>query len=201
MNEEKMYVYFHCLPDGTPFYVGKGTKKRARYLYRIGNQRHQEIVAKYGKAVVIDLQECSDEAGAYEDEQYFIMALRERGVDLVNISSGGAGNGDLPPEVRAKMASRGMLGKTQSDLQRRRVSETHTGKNVSEETRKKLREARLGKVSPFKGVTGRYTPEQLRRISEGNKGRTWSEEAKARASLQRKGKKPGPRKSKGTATI
>ena len=38
-------VYVDCKPDGTPFYVGKGSEKRIKILIR--NKHHQNICNKY----------------------------------------------------------------------------------------------------------------------------------------------------------
>lgn len=54
------YVYFHCLPDGTPFYVGKGVGKRSELMKR--NYLHAAIVRKHGKEnVQVDVIPCLDE--------------------------------------------------------------------------------------------------------------------------------------------
>jgi hypothetical protein len=53
---------------------------------------------------------------------------------------------------QAFLNSSRFTGKTQSDFQKIRCSETHTGKTVSLETRKKLSEARKGKPPWNKGI-------------------------------------------------
>jgi hypothetical protein len=36
----QFYTYLHCKPDGTPFYVGKGSGKRSNFMYD-RNPHHQ----------------------------------------------------------------------------------------------------------------------------------------------------------------
>ena len=59
---------------------------------------------------------------------------------------------------------------------------------LSEETIKKMSNAKKGKQSPFKGVTGRYTEETLKKISEAGKGRIVSDETRKKLSEAGKGR-------------
>ena len=43
-RKSAFYVYMHCRPDGSVFYVGKGCGKRARD-FASRSQKHHEIVA------------------------------------------------------------------------------------------------------------------------------------------------------------
>ena len=57
----------------------------------------------------------------------------------------------------------------------------------SDETIKKMSEAKKGKPSPFKGVHGRYTEDTLKKISDAGKGRIVSEETRKKHSEKSKG--------------
>lgn len=84
-------AYLHCKPDGTPFYVGKGTIKRSRDMSS-RNGWHQNIVAKYGrKNIIIEFMECSTEDFAFDLEKGLIKTLRNNGFELCNLASGGIG--------------------------------------------------------------------------------------------------------------
>jgi len=92
---KQFYVYLHCKPDGTPFYVGKGFGDRAYDLNptrRRNNKHHQRIVKKYSKErILIEVQPCINEQEAFELEVLFILSLREDGIELCNFTDGGEG--------------------------------------------------------------------------------------------------------------
>ena len=73
-------------------------------------------------------------------------------------------------------------GKTFSEETRRKISEAKKGKKLSEETRRKLSEAKKGHIrSPF-------SEEHRRKISEAKKGKVRSEETKNKISKALKNK-------------
>ena len=101
------YVYLHCKPDGTPFYVGKGCGKRSRQFSSKRNQFYKNIVKKYGKEnVVVELFNCASEEDSFELEKILIKFLRESCVEITNLTDGGEGaSGWMPTEeTRLKMS-------------------------------------------------------------------------------------------------
>lgn len=92
----KFYVYLHCRPDGTPFYVGKGLYRRC-YDFRSRSNYHKNVVRKCGgqKSVRVETVECLNEEEAFYQERIFILLLREQGVRLVNLTDGGEGTSGL----------------------------------------------------------------------------------------------------------
>ena len=106
----KFYIYLHCKPDLTPFYVGKGTLKRC-YEFGVGRRtlHHQHIVNKYGKdnIVVVVFKKDSEES-AFESEIRMIKILRNAGFELCNKTGGGEGSQGhkQTPEHRAKIAAK-----------------------------------------------------------------------------------------------
>lgn len=86
-------VYFHRRPDGSIFYVGKGTKYRA---LEFANSRrslwHNNVVAKYGRAnIKVEMIPCANEAEAFALEKVHIAVARKRGESIVNMTDGGEG--------------------------------------------------------------------------------------------------------------
>lgn len=85
------YTYLHCTPSGDPFYVGKGSGKRA-YRLNQRNAHHKAVIAKYGKDNIrIFIFPCESEESAFLDEVHQIAQLRNEGFDLVNHTDGGEG--------------------------------------------------------------------------------------------------------------
>jgi hypothetical protein len=184
------YVYLHCKPDGTPFYVGKGTRARA-YSLSGRNLHHANIVKKYGKEnIIIDLLSCADEEEAFEQEQLFILLLREDGLLLANKSDGGEGGatGFKASEATCekhrqfkhseenkilfslqKLGNKygvGNRGKIKTPEQRHAAGNGRRGKSFgppSKETRRKIGDANRGRKFPP------HTEERCRKISEGLK--------------------------------
>lgn len=191
---KQFYVYIHKKPDGTPFYVGKGTGRRA---YRLSNrnQWHKNIVAKYGKNnIIIEVINCIDEAQAFDLEKIYIKQFKHNGVCLVNLSDGGEGDAGkiFTEEHRQKLsaASKGkpksekhkeaLRGKVISDAQRAQVSARHKGTKASDATRQKLSQARTGR---------KLSDETKQKIREAHLGKTLSAEHRLKLSKKMLGHK------------
>lgn len=87
------YMYIHCRPDGSPFYVGKGTLRRALLKHRPENPHYQNVVSKYGKEnIQVKLLQCATEELAFAAEIATIKSFRLQGERLVNIANGGEGS-------------------------------------------------------------------------------------------------------------
>jgi hypothetical protein len=85
------FAYIHCKPDGTPFYVGKGTRTRYKN-FRDRSEYHKRIVAKYGREnILIGKLDCTTNDIALTLEVGLIKCLRRMGVALVNLTDGGEG--------------------------------------------------------------------------------------------------------------
>lgn len=149
------FAYVHCKPDGTPFYVGKGALRRAKYLGE-RNPHHQAVVSKYGRTnILIGMLECSSGSIAYELEKGIIKCLRRQGFQLTNLTDGGEGGTNPTKETRARLSAaakkRGV-----STACRAASIEAKKGKPLSEEQRRKLSES-------MKGVV--FSPEHRKNIS------------------------------------
>lgn len=84
-------TYAHCKPDGSIFYVGKGSAKRA-HSSAGRNVAWKRTVAKYGSFKTEILASWSNEKEAFDHEIFLIDTFRGMGHKLVNISSGGEGS-------------------------------------------------------------------------------------------------------------
>lgn len=153
------YVYLLTYPDGTPFYVGKGTESRiaahAREARKGCSCRKCGIIqgiwrigTDFGKIIVI---ETSDESEAFASERALI-ALYGRHT-LTNKTNGGEGASGYrhTPEAIAKIRAASMgrqtrLGHHRSAADNRRVSEKLKGRVITPEARTKIGDALRGMV-------------------------------------------------------
>lgn len=184
------YTYLHCRPDGTPFYVGKGSGNRSHSLRHRRNAHHKNIVAKYGaNNISIFVFPCSSEQEALADEMSQIIQLRMMGYELANQTDGGEGTSNPTSETRAKIseASKRTMSNTRN---REAVSIAQKGKKISAEHRAILSAANMGN----KWNVGKRFSDALKlklSISHlGNKSRTGqklSAETREKMSAVRKG--------------
>lgn len=139
------YAYIHCKPDGTPFYVGKGILRRAKYLGE-RNPYHQATVAKYGaKNIQIGMLECSSSDIAYELEAGIIKCFNRMGIPLTNFTAGGDG-GRSPCEATRKRLSEAAKKRGVSEACHIAKVQAKKGKPLSEEQKAKQSAAMHGKV-------------------------------------------------------
>lgn len=83
-------TYAHYKPDGTIFYIGKGSIKRA-YTSTGRNQIWKRTVEKYKGFDVKILCTWKTEEEAFQHEILLINCFRDLGFSLVNIANGGMG--------------------------------------------------------------------------------------------------------------
>jgi hypothetical protein len=128
------YTYAHTKPDGTIFYIGKGTGYRANQ--KCGRNPHwKNVTNKYGFEVKM-LADNIDEELALLCEIEAIDVFKRRGYDLVNKTSGG----DNP------------IWTIVTDETRAKMSKSQTGKKMSVDTKNKIRDSKWGERNPtFKG--------------------------------------------------
>jgi hypothetical protein len=177
------YTYAYLREDGTPYYVGKGTRNRIYSTWRRNNPPKD-------KSRIIFLKQNLTEEEAFKHEIYMIAVLGRKDLGtgiLRNRTNGGEGSSGvvISEETRRKISEGGKgrtlseehkrklieanKGKTHSEETKRKMSETH--KNPSEETKRKMSEAKKGKTSWNKGKT--HSEESKRKISEAKKGVKW----------------------------
>jgi len=151
----KVGAYIHAKPDGTPFYVGKGSIRRSKKLYN-RNEYHTRTVKKYGKEnILIGFIECSSDDIAFELERGIIKCLKNSNINLTNMTEGGLGGFQhqeawnkgkkLSVEHRAKLSS-AKLGK----------SPWNKGKQFSSETKEKMSISAKNRAERNRNEKGQY---------------------------------------------
>lgn len=195
--EKQFYTYLHCLPTGEPFYIGKGSGRRA-YQFNSRNKHHHNITKKYGlENIQIFIFESESEEQAFADEIQQIAQLRKEGYELVNYTNGGEGVSGLKQTEEQKLAtSKRMKGKQTrlgaklSEESKKKIADKATGRkhplerNVAQSARMK------GKPSPATGM--KHTEESKAKISRGCSGQKRTEEQCVAQSKRQNGK-PHPR--------
>lgn len=147
---KEFYAYVHARPDGSIFYVGKGSGKRAK-KFSGRNQHHKNVVQKHGRQnILAGTIECSDEATAFELERGLIACLKRMGVPLVNRTEGGEGCvGLVVTDEQKQKLSAALKGRPRGPVSKEtgaRISAAKTGFKFSAESREKMRQAALGRV-------------------------------------------------------
>ncbi len=214
----KHYTYVLEYPEdypddmkaGTVFYVGKGIddriedherdakRERGRNTHKLNVIR--KIWTNGGQVAksIIAYFETHEEACMLEIALIFFLP------NLTNLTNGGDGSmGYVPTEETLRKLSESHKGHALSEETRRKLIgriSPYKGKTSSEETRKKIKEARAEQV--FSEETrlklsqvrkGHPVSEDTRRkLSEANKGYRHTEDARRKMSEAAKGRKRGP---------
>ncbi len=185
--EKKYYVYFHINPlKNEIFYVGKGYGGRA-YDKKTGRSKWwKDTINKYG--LIIDIVEdglTNDEA--IEREIWYIAKLGRKDLGLgplVNMTDGGEGASGYK-HTSESLEKMSLVHKGRIYI---------TGTRQTDETKRKISEAKKGQISWNKGISpSDETKMKLSVINKGNKyalGNTHSDEAKEKIKEARKRQTP-----------
>jgi len=179
------YVYMHKRQsDGVPFYIGKGSKSRA-WKKHGRSELWKRIVKKHGYDVVL-IDEKLSEKESFELETFAIDFLGKQSNNkgpLINITDGGEGaSGRIVSELTRKKISDGnvgnknSLGRIYSEEIRKKMSLARIGKKPTNETRKKLSDAKQGQKHNRFGIL--HTDETKAKMSFAHSGKSLSNETK-----------------------
>jgi len=179
------YVYAYLRVDGTPYYIGKGTGKRA------WTKGKGEVGKPKDKSRIVIVERNLTQVGSLAIERKLIRwygRIDQKTGILRNKTYGGDGG------------KGGTLGAKLSDETKSKISNALKGKPHTEQTKHKIREALLGKhKNPFskdhkqkisKALKGKAkSNDHINKISSALKGRTPSlEERVAYLTAMEKGK-------------
>ena len=141
----KYYTYAYLREDGTPYYIGKGTGRRA-YA-----QNHRINLPKCKDNIII-LKYFIEEAAALSHEEYMIYVLGRKDIGtgiLQNLSSGGTGGTSGYKHKREECNNRSTRmagntiwsGRTHSQEAKDKVSAARKGKPLSQDHIEKLKKS------------------------------------------------------------
>lgn len=159
------YIYEHWREDkNVCFYVGKGTGRRAWNMHQ-RSEHHKRITGKLaGQIKVVIVADGLSEGLAFAAEIARISHWRAAGHPLVNQTDGGEGASGL----------------VMTDEAKRRISEKHRGKKLSQEHRSALSAAQIRRFEK---------PAEREKVIARNTGRKQTPETIAKRSAKLTGRK------------
>ena len=178
MNENEnreFYVYLHIRLDNmTPFYVGKGKRDRAYDLDR--SDFHNSVRDEYDCKVVI-IKDKLTESQAFRLEkrmiEYYVLTLGY-GIPIKGYDNY---DHDLPYLTNFTWGGEGISGRHHSEEEKKKMSESHKGIQLSEKTKQKISEKVSGEKNGMfgKNAYANKTEEEMEEIrrkkSESMKGK------------------------------
>ncbi len=175
------YVYSYLREDYSPYYIGKGSGKRA---YTKGPK---EVKPPRDKSrVIIIKSNLTEEESFLLEKLYILMFGRiDLGTGILrNKSDGGDGaSGAIRSEETREKLRQANLGKKRPKEVGEKISKALFGRKLSEEMKAKLRAGHKGRTC---------TEEHKRKVSEAKKGFRHTEEAKQKMSVSKRGKSLSP---------
>lgn len=189
------YTYMLVDPrNNAPFYVGKGQGRRcdfhvdeAKYYTKrksLKLNKIRKLLSLGLQPIVVKVEEGVSDAQAIEFECLLIAEIRDLGIPLTNMTDGGDG----------------VKGYRHTEEHKRRMSELHTGRIISDKHRQKMRKPKSpeGRANIAKArLTTAYRPSEETKRKTSNAllgrpspmaGRTHSNESRAKMSAAGKGR-------------
>jgi hypothetical protein len=164
------YTYAYLRKDKTPYYIGKGEKNR------IYNKNKGEVKPPRDKSRIIFLKQNLTEEEAFKHEKYMIAVFgrKDLGTGILRNKTNG---GD------------GISGYRHTEETKKKISELHKGKNLTEEHKKKVGDSLRGKKGkPLSDEAKKKLSLSLKGREVWNKGKTLSENHKRKISDSGKGR-------------
>jgi hypothetical protein len=171
-GKNQYYIYSYLREDYSPYYIGKGSGKRAY------NKGPKEVKPPRDKSRIRILKADLTEEEAFLLEKLYILMFGriDSGTGILrNRSDGGDGSSGyiVSLEERKKRSER-MKGVTRPRWIYDKIAASNTGKKASVETRSKMSAAKKGRSC---------TEEHKRKVSEAKKGFKHTDEAKRKMSM------------------
>ena len=165
MDTYRFYVYAYIRLDGTPYYIGKGSLKRAYQPHRVKVPPHNRIIF---------LEQNLSEIGALALERRYIRWFGRKDNDsgiLRNMTDGGENCiGHIKSELTRSKISQALSGRVIKSETKSKLSKSMTGKKIRlgatlpDESRKKISNSLLGKPVWNAGKTGIYSKETKQKM-------------------------------------
>lgn len=195
------YVYQYLREDGTPYYIGKGSGKRAYKKYS-----SKDIKPPKDQSRILIVESDLTEDAAFDLERKLIAQYGRidlgTGV-LHNKTEGGEGSSGhkqrgwkWSDESKARRRGKGnpMFGKPTSEKQKETTSRIHTGRTHTAQSKQKRSEAMKGRfVGEKSPVYGRKkTPEEIEKQLKSRVYTPLTEEQKENLRRKNLGKRQSP---------
>ena len=136
------YTYAYLREDGSPYYIGKGTR------YRAWNRNPEDRVkAPKDKSRILILKKFENEDDAFKHEIYMIAIYgrKSEGGILINICAGGEGTSAPKSEEHKRKIAESNTGVPRSAKTKKRMSVSASGNPKSLQHRKNIGAALKGK--------------------------------------------------------
>jgi hypothetical protein len=149
VNSYRFYTYAYLRDDRTPYYVGKGSGKRA-YV-----KRKKSIKPPKDKSKIILLKQNLSEEEAFHHEKYmiFVFGRKDLGTGILHNKTNGG---------------EGASGAVRSLGFKEHLRKINQNKILSEEHKEKLREANIGENNPNYGKSAsKETKEKMSKSQTG----------------------------------
>lgn len=148
----RYYVYAYLRIDGTPYYIGKGTKDRAWK-----HCKHDSVHPPKNKSQVVILENCLTEVGAFALERRLIRWYGRVDLNtgiLHNKTDGGEGGSGYKRSVESRLAqSKRQLGTKRNPHSAETIAllkekQKAVGARHTDESKERIRRAQTGKKKP-----------------------------------------------------
>jgi hypothetical protein len=178
----KYYTYAYLREDGTPYYIGKGTNRRA-YL----QLNHNVKVPTKERIIILKNRMTNDEANRHERYMIFVLGRKNIGTGILrNLTEGGEGVLGLKQSEESKKKMR----KPKSEEHKKKVRDSIKTKwDNGEYDKQEWRNRELGKKQS--GETIKKKSESLKKYYEKNKKIVTEEQKKQISETLKKKYKSG----------